>query len=425
MRLPKEKGEPMQYNFHNEKYKISDVGGIHREQFREYTDPERYKNEVDSTRTQNNVYIELTENGKDWFAHIRDAKESTSEITGRAVRKDAVVLCSTVESVPPTWDNSICREYFYEKARWYEKYLQEKGGVDKDCMLSVCIHLDESTPHATYVWIPAKDGKLQAKNILDRNFLKSLQTDSQQFTFDWIRQYEEKNTLSLEKLDPIECGSQRQHLLEAEYKKEQIRTQVEELQQQHQEVQQQINEANDELVRKTQAPDLKSYEEVVTENKCLKEELSWKDKLIEKLQEEKIALQATVERLTEKVQKLSDNFADLAHKAGQKLMKAFGYDVSRDISIQEFPLSDIKNAMSEMKEEVEKYDPTTLRVIPDRENPGTFQVVSRKQNGDYEMVREGFSTRDEADDFRRSMGHAAESLTDKFEEKMSESLKIK
>ena len=28
----------MQYNFHNEKYKSSDVGGIRKEQFREYTD---------------------------------------------------------------------------------------------------------------------------------------------------------------------------------------------------------------------------------------------------------------------------------------------------------------------------------------------------------------------------------------------------
>lgn len=179
------------------------------------------------------------------------------------------------------------------------------------------------------------------------------------------------------------------------------------------------------LTEKVEAPNFQKYEEVVAENKNLKEEISWKNRVIEKLQEEKIAMQATIEKLTEKLQKLSDSFSEIVHKAGQRLMKAFGYDVSRDISIQEFPLSDIKNAMSEMKEEVEKYDPTTLRVIPDRENPGTFQVVSRKQNGDYEMVREGFSTRDEADDFRRSMGHAAESLTDKLEEKMSESLKIK
>lgn len=415
----------MQYNFHNEKFKLSDVGGIHREQFREYNNPEQYKNEVDSVRTQNNAYIELTENGRDWFSHIKVAKESTTEITGRAVRKDAVVLCSTVESVPPTWDDSTCREYFYEKARWYEKYLQEKGGVDKDCMLSVCVHLDESTPHATYVWVPEKDGKLQAKNILTRDFLKGLQTNSQEFTFDWIRQFEEKQNISLEHLEPIESGSQKQHLSEAEYKKEQIRTRVEELQQQHQEVQQQIAEANQELVRKTQAPDLQTYEEVVTENQTLKEELSWKDKIIEKLQKEKIALQATVEKLTEKVQKLSDSFADLAHKAGQKLMKAFGYDVSQDKSIQDYPMSDIKNAMADMKMEVEKFDPSTLRVIPDRDVPGTFQVASRKATGEYEKVRGQFSSRDEAEEFRRSLGHAAEKLTEKFEETVKDSLKMK
>lgn len=415
----------MQYNFHNEKYKLSDVGGIHREQFREYSDPEKYKNEVDASKTQRNSYIELTEDGKDWFSHIRDAKESTTEITGRAVRKDAVCLCSTVESVPTAWSDETCREYFYEKARWYETYLYEKAGVDEGCMLSVCIHLDESTPHATYVWVPEKDGKLQAKNILDRNFLKSLQTDSQQYTFDWIRQYEEKNEISLEHLEPIESGSQKQHISEAEYKKEQIRSQVEELQQQHQEVQQQIAEANDELVRKTQAPDLKSYEEVVEENKNLKIELSWKDRLIEKLQEEKIALQATVEKLSQKVNNLSNTLSDFVHKAGQRLMSAFGYDVSQDASVQEFPVSDIKNVMYDMKMEVEKYDPSTLRVIPDREVPGTFQVASRKATGEYEKVRGQFISREEAEDFRRSLGHAAEHLTKKFEENLSENLKMK
>lgn len=179
------------------------------------------------------------------------------------------------------------------------------------------------------------------------------------------------------------------------------------------------------LTEKVEAPNFQKYEEVVAENKNLKEEISWKNRVIEKLQEEKIAMQATIEKLTEKVQKLSDSFSEIAHKAGQRLMKAFGYDVSRDISIQEFPMSDIKNSLSDMKIEAEKYDPATLRVIPDRENPGTFQVASRKQNGEYEKVKGEFIDRDEAEAFRRSMGHAAESLTDKFEEKMSESLKIK
>lgn len=415
----------MQYNFHNEKFKLAAVGGIHREQFREYSNPEQYKNEVDTSRTAKNAYYELTEDGKEWFKHIREAKESTAEITGRAVRKDAVVLCSTVESVPSTWDDETCKKYFFEKAKWYENYLHEKAGVDENCMLSVCIHLDETTPHATYVWVPEKDGKLQAKNILDRNFLKSLQTDSQEFTFDWIQQYEEKKCISLEHLDSIESGSQKQHLSEAEYKKEQIRTQVEELQQQHQEVQQQIAEANEELVRKTQAPDLKSYEEVVTENQTLKEELSWKERIIEKLQEEKIALQATVEKLSQKVNNLSDTLSDIVHKAGQRLMAAFGYDMSQDKSVQEFPMSDIKNTLSDMKIEAEKYDPGTLRVIPDREVPGTFQVASRNPTGEYEKIRGQFSSRDEAEEFRRNLGYAAEHLTEKFEEKMSDNLKIK
>lgn len=425
MRFLAKNGDSMQYNFHNEKYKMSDVGGIHREQFREYADATKYKNEVDASRTEKNEYIELTENGKNWFSHIKEAKERTAELTGRAVRKDAVVLCSTVESVPTTWDDEICRKYFYEKAKWYENYLQEKAGVDENCMLSVCIHLDENTPHATYAWIPEKDGKLQAKNILDRNFLKSLQTDSQTFTFEWVRHLEEKNNISLEKLEPIESGSQRQHLSEAEYKKEKIRTQVEELQQQHKEVQKQIEEVNQEIVRKTQAPDLQTYEDVVAENQNLKEELSWKDKVIEKLQEEKMVLQETVNHLKESVQEWKEKFSELTHKAGQRLMKSFGFDVSGDKTVKEFPEVDVSDALQEMKKETAQYDPATLRVLPDRDVPGTYQVASRKPSGEFEKVRGQFITRDEAETFRRNYGHVAETLNEELKDAIKSDMKIK
>jgi hypothetical protein len=114
-----------------------------------------------------------------------------------------------------------------EKAKWYEEYLRQNAGVDADSMLSVCIHLDETTPHATYVWLPMKEGRLQAKNILNRTFLKSLQTDSQNYTMNWITQWNSKNIgQQLECLEPIKEGSKKKHLTEQEYKAEKISEKV-------------------------------------------------------------------------------------------------------------------------------------------------------------------------------------------------------
>ena len=179
------------------------------------------------------------------------------------------------------------------------------------------------------------------------------------------------------------------------------------------------------LTEKVEAPDLQKYDEVIAENKELKEELSWKDRIIEKLQEEKVSLQATVNKLSDKVQELSEKISSIAHKAGQRLMNAFGYDVQQDTTVQEYPTADISSAMANMKEEVQQYDPESLRVIPDHDHPGCYQVASRKSSGEYETVKTAFSSREEAEDFRRNFGHAAKNLGEKFEEKLSDNLKIK
>lgn len=391
----------MQYNLHNEKYKLQDVIGIHKEQFREYADKTKYKNDVDNERTELNRYIELSQGGKDWYRRIKKAKISTEERTGRALRKDAVVLCSTVEAIPDSWDMAVADKYFEDKARWMENYLMTAANVDENCMLSVCIHHDESSAHATYAWMPIRDGRFQCRSIVTRDFLKALQSDSQAYTFDWIDRYEQEQSRHLEHLEPIMSGSQRQHLAEAEYKKEQIRTQVEELRQEHEEVRQKLNQVNKEIVEKTMAPDLQSYETVVQENQNLKEELSLKDRVIEALQKEKAALQETVKHLTETVQEWKEKFDLLAHKAGQRLMAAFGVDVSADATVPEYPSAKVKGVLSDMKQEVERYDQTSLRVVPDTEAAGHYRIVARKKTGEYESVKRGFQSREEAEKYRR------------------------
>ena len=471
----------MQYNFHNEKYKMSDVGGIQREQFREYSKDTEYRNKVDPERTGNNLYIEMSPGGRDWFGQIKEAQERTKEATGRAVRKDAVVLCSTVESVPESWSPDICRTYFQDKAEWFGDYLHERAGVDDDALKTVAVHLDESTPHATYAWIPIKDDKLQAKNILDREFLRDLQKDSQDYTFRWIDEWNEQHPSEMiERMDPYTPDSRQQHLTEAEYREkkidekmqlaEQKMSDAEEkelsvgerekaLEEQQREFSETVAEASEQIdaawekigdlqeeksaleestrqaveakenfdmqaaayeekvIELTDAPDLESYESVLTENAELKEELSLKDRLIESLHEEIDVWKERVEDLKEKVDDWKDRFHDFAEEAGQRVMGFFGYE-AEDQTISEFPSEEFADMYDSMKEDVSGIDPKSLRTIPDNEEDGKFRVVQRTEDG-YETVRGGFDTRFEAEAWQKDLASGVRSLDDTLEEDRS------
>ena len=436
----------MQYNIHNEKYQTKDVTGIMKEQFRQYEDESKYKNYIDHERTKDNVYKAMSEDGMNWYRQIREAKESTEEVTGKAIRKDAVVLCSTVESVPSSWDIEICQNYFEDKADWFKGYLEDKG-VDKDSMLSVAIHLDETTPHATYVWLPMKDERLQAKNILDKQFLRDLQKQSQDFTFDWIDRYNELNPdHRIEKMDPYQIDSGRKHLQESEYKEMRIAENVQQMKQQLEETKQQIgdfDQRSEELTVKTQeaveakqlyedkfieitnAPDIESYDSIVKENVDLKEELSLKDRIIERLQEETERFRQTIEDLKETAQEWKEKFSDMAHKAGSRLMEYFGYDVSNDNSIRQFPSREVSAGINELTEKSQQLDPKSLRVIPDSENEGIFRVVSRQDDGTYQTVQGGFVNRDLAEQWQRNFGDMSQQLTEDLNQGLDQNGGIK
>ncbi len=436
----------MQYNIHNEKYQTKDVGGIMKEQFRQYEDSSKYRNYVDEERTPNNVYKAMSEDGMNWYRQIREAKESTERVTGKAIRKDAVVLCSTVESVPSSWDADICQNYFQDKAKWFKGFLEEKG-VDKDSLLSVAVHLDETTPHATYAWLPMKDEKLQAKNILDKQFLRDLQRESQDFTFKWIDDYNSKHFEHLiEKMDPYQIDSGRKHLQESEYKEMKIAESVQQMKQELEETKQQIGDLNqrseelavktqeavvtkqlyeDKFIEITEAPDIRSYETIIEENTSLKEELTLKDRIIERLQEETEKFRQTIEDLKESAQEWKDRFSDMAHKAGSRLMEYFGYDVKDDSSIKQFPSKEVSAGISELTDKVERLDRKSLRVVPDSENEGMFKVVSRQDDGTYQNVQEGFADRDMAEQWHRNFGDMSQQLTEDFNQGLDQNGGIK
>ncbi|MBQ9157715.1 MAG: plasmid recombination protein [Erysipelotrichaceae bacterium] len=423
----------MQYNIHNEKYQTKDVGGIMKEQFRQYEDKSKYRNYVDEERTKDNVYKAMSEDGDNWYKRIREAKESSEQVTRKVTRKDAVVLCSTVESVPASWSTEVCQNYFEDKAEWFMSYLEDKG-VDKDSMLSVCVHLDETTPHATYAWLPMKDERLQAKNILDKQFLRDLQKESQDFTFNWIDRYNNQHLdHPIEKMDPYQIDSGRKHLEESEYKEMKIAKNVHQMESRLEETKLQIGDLEkrdeeltvktkeavearqiyeDKFIEITKAPDIESYDSVVKENVDLKEELSLKDRIIERLQEESERFRQTIEDLKETTQEWKEKFSDMAHKAGSRLMEYFGYDVKDDMTIRQFPSKEVSAGINELAEKSQKLDLKRLRIIPDLENEGMFRVASRQSDGTYQTVQGGFESRDLAQDWQRNYGDMSKQLSE-------------
>ncbi|MCR4752032.1 MAG: plasmid recombination protein [Eubacterium sp.] len=394
----------MQYNWHIEKYKQADIGGIRKEQFREYKNDEQYRNNVQPELSKENLYVGMHSDGTgcDWQAEIKAAKESMSKITGRAVRKDAVVLCSAVESVPRSWDNNTCRRYFMDKAKWFRDYLCTVGHVDNDALLSLVVHLDETTPHATYAWMPIKEGRLQAKNVITKSFLQQLQQDGQDFTLAWIEVWNAFNPDNqIEKLEPYVHESMKKHLTEIQFKEEMIRQRQELVQQQEKEI-----------VHITAAPSLPEYKHLMTENKALAAELTDKSRLVDQLQTEAQQLKGSVSDLTRELD-------DITEKIGSRILKSIGYDVKPTESIPEYPDSRVLQSIVSMRQDVEISNPRNYRILPDLDSPGMYRVAENR-DGVYQTIKGGFSSRALASAWQKNAVTASISLSLKVKQEIEE-----
>lgn len=378
----------MQYNFHIEKYQASAVGGIRREQFREYSDPRKYKNYVDPERTKYNIYRGLKDDGtgRDWQKEIRNAKARTRETTGRAVRKDAVLICSAVESLPKSWPRELAQFYFEDKATWFRTYLSERAGLDHNSLLSMAVHFDESTPHCTYVFLPMKDGRLQAKNILTKPFLRNLQQDGQEFARKWISE----NCQGFEKIQDYIPDSGRHHLNEVEYKEAQI------------------TKREQELAEIVQAPDFKTYSKAIEENRLMREEITVKDRIINSLTSER-------DRLLEYAAKLKLQLSAISEKAGSKLMNLLGFQQTENGSLNPYPSKSVTAGIRDMLSGFQQN--RQYRVLPDLENEGKFRVAYRDYSGSYATEKGGFDTRELAETYRKNLVGVSRELSEQYNER--------
>lgn len=162
----------------------------------------------------------------------------------------------------------------------------------------------------------------------------------------------------------------------------------------------------------TAAPSVASYEDLLQENQKLQTEVSMNDASIQKLQEER-------DQLREIAEHWKKCFSDIAHKLGSKLMSFAGYDVSRDLSVKEYPDKEIAAKISDMKESLEERDPKQYRVLTDNKEKGKFRVAYRQKDGSLETVKSGFDSRDQADKYRRNIINASKGMGEEMDRTFS------
>ena len=92
----------------------------------------------------------------------------------RRPRKDAVRMCDCVITMPRSFDPSREREFFDAAYA----FLAQRYGAEN--VVSAWVHKDEAMPHMHFAWVPVtKDGRLSAKNVVNRLDLKTLHPDMQ------------------------------------------------------------------------------------------------------------------------------------------------------------------------------------------------------------------------------------------------------
>ncbi|MFF2981731.1 MobV family relaxase, partial [Bacillus velezensis] len=178
-----------------QKMKAHDLKGI---QFHNQREREsRTNSDIDKERSHENY--DLVHDGKiDYNQHVKEIIESQKTGT-RKTRKDAVLVN---ELLVTSDKNFFDRLDPTEQKRFFEesyKLFSERYGEQNIAYATV--HMDEKTPHMHVGVVPMRDGKLQGKNVFNRQELLWLQ--------DKFPEHMQKLGFDLER---GEKGSTREHL---------------------------------------------------------------------------------------------------------------------------------------------------------------------------------------------------------------------
>ncbi|WP_454415787.1 MobV family relaxase, partial [Streptomyces diastaticus] len=167
--------------------------------------------DIDKERSHENY--DLVHDGKiDYNQHVKEIIESQKTGT-RKTRKDAVLVN---ELLVTSDKNFFDRLDPTEQKRFFEesyKLFSERYGEQNIAYATV--HMDEKTPHMHVGVVPMRDGKLQGKNVFNRQELLWLQ--------DKFPEHMQKLGFDLER---GEKGSTREHLETREFKKQTLEKEI-------------------------------------------------------------------------------------------------------------------------------------------------------------------------------------------------------
>ena len=154
------------------KFNSSAVRGIQihdeREKDKSHSNPD-----IDFSKTEENYSLKERPN-KTYNQVIKERIDNLD--LKKAVRKDAVVMCSFVVTSDKDFFNNISLEQ--EKAYFQKAYNFVKEKYGEQNIISAEVHKDETTPHLHINFIPVtQDNSLSAKSLFDKKSLKQLQDD--------------------------------------------------------------------------------------------------------------------------------------------------------------------------------------------------------------------------------------------------------
>ena len=157
----------MEFAWNTQKNKMNDVKGKEMEQDRK---GRKSNPDIDDTRT--NMNYDLVENDKTLYQRVKERVDEVRSVS--RIQKNSVVDFSNIITVPKEqyeeWGLERSKDYLKEV---YNYFCEEFG---KENVVSAKVHLDETTPHMHLTAVPlTEDGKLSAKTIIDRKFLRHIQ----------------------------------------------------------------------------------------------------------------------------------------------------------------------------------------------------------------------------------------------------------
>lgn len=138
---------------------------------------ETYGNsDVDKEKSGNNY--NLAPDREDQIGYIRQQLEEIPHSN----RKDLVVMTDIIITAPKDLDESPER-FFEEAYNFCTNRFGEKSGMGEDVVISAYVHMDETTPHMHFAFLPViekeTEQKFCAKEVVNRTELQTFHKDLQ------------------------------------------------------------------------------------------------------------------------------------------------------------------------------------------------------------------------------------------------------